>query len=129
MEPKPNLWHRFKFRSFEIFQRMFFRTVALVVLTSLGLSAADWMVELGATDRFSLVRRFPEFIPMIMAAAKFTFIQVSLMWITVATQSVMSRKRRNEMHNVDSPIMVPVTHVCDMLKWMFSVVTFIYLMG
>jgi len=123
------IWHDFKCQSFEIIQRMLFRTFVLVLLTAVGLTAVDALVESGMTDRFSLVRRFPEFIPMVMAAAKFTFIEVSLMWITIATQSVLAKQRRKEMHNVDAPIMVPVTHVCDMLKWMFRVCVFIYLMG
>lgn len=65
---------------------MFLRSIFLGFLTIAGFALLDYLVESGAADRFALVHRFPEFILMMSAAAKLTFIKMSLYWIRLGTQ-------------------------------------------
>jgi hypothetical protein len=114
---------------FFMFKRMFARTMVLATLTILGLTVVDWLVDLGLADRYAIVRRFPEFIPMMMAAAKFTFIEMSLFWIRFGTQHRIDVQRGIQDAMTSSYMAAAFIHFTNSLVWFARVAIFIYLMG
>jgi hypothetical protein len=113
-------------QSWELFERMFARSVALAVLTALGFALVDHLVDSGMADRFALVHRFPEFIPMMLASAKLTFIEMSVFWIRFATQPRVDVQAHLESTQYDAKAAATV-HGINTLVWMFRVVVLIYL--
>jgi cell shape-determining protein MreD len=113
-------------QSWELFQRMFARSVALALLTFIGFALVDHLVESGLTDRFALVRRFPEFIPMMLAAAKLTFIEMSVFWIRFATQPRVDVQACIEYAPTNS-IAAAIINATNALVWAFRIVVLIYL--
>lgn len=126
-------WMHFKLHGYDALKKMAIRTIILAVLTMAGLTIADMLVESGMSNRFSLVRRFPEFIPMIMAAAKFTFIEMSLVWIQYATRPRPTKaERSNDTMSMNPQVKLAsanVMYVTNAFVWAFRVAVFIYLMG
>lgn len=127
-------WGYFKNHSLDELKKMVIRTMILVILTIAGLWMADALVDSGMTNRFALVRRFPEFIPMMMAAAKFTFIEMSLEWIRYATRPKLSKREKAAEDFLtasnDSKAASPnVMYVTNAVVWAIRVAVFIYLMG
>jgi cell shape-determining protein MreD len=113
-------------QSWELFQRMFARSVALALLTCLGFALVDHLVDSGMTDRFALVHRFPEFIPMMLAAAKLTFIEMSVFWIRFATQPRLDVQACVEYVHPNS-VAGAITHGVNSLVWAFRIVVLLYL--
>jgi hypothetical protein len=118
-------------QSWDLFQRMFARSVALALLTSFGFALVDHLVDSGMSDRFALVHRFPEFIPMMLASAKLTFIEMSVFWIRFATQpsTVDTRHGLNDALGEARfhPGAAVALHAVNTVQWAFRVVVLIYL--
>lgn len=118
--------------SWKLFERMFARSVALAFLTAVGLTLVDYLVDSGMTDRFALIHRFPEFIPMMMAAVKLTFIEMSVFWARFCTspsidvQLPVKEIQRQAWDNSNS---LAIVHAINSLVWAFRVAVLIYLMG
>ena len=119
---------RFAAGSFAVFERMFFRTLVLALFTFAALTVADALVTSGMGDRFAIVRRFPEFIPMMMAAAKFTFIEVSLLWIRFGVQPKVN-VQEGVYEATGNPMAAALVYFTHSLVWFARVCVFIYLMG
>lgn len=111
-------------------KRMAARTVALALLTLFGFWVVDLLVESGMHDRLALVRRFPEFIPLLVAAAKFTFIEMSLFWIRFATAPKIDVQAAiREVDTWDNQMALAFVYLTNSLIWAFRVCVFIYLVG
>lgn len=114
--------------SWTMFQRMFARSVALAILTALGFVVVDHLVDSGMTDRFAIVRRFPEFIPFMLAAAKLTFIEMSLFWVHFLTAPKFDMNEAM-FQATSSPVGAALVYLTDKLVWAFRLGVFIYLVG
>lgn len=114
--------------SWELFKRMFARSVALALLTAIALMLVDQLVESGISDRFAIVRRFPEFIPFMMAAAKLTFIEMSVFWVHFLTAPRIEVQEALVTANT-SPMGAALVHFTNALVWAFRVAVFLYLVG
>lgn len=110
-----------------ICKRMAVRSVFLFIMTSIMLYVADAMVDAGTGNPFSVVRRFPEFIPMMMAAASFTFIEMSLFWIRFGTQPKNDVQEAITKAN-ETPMGAAIVHVTNSLVWFARVCVFLYLL-
>ncbi len=113
--------------SWAIMKRMGARSVFLFILTAIALCVADMMVDSGIGNRFALVRRFPEFIPMMMAAAQFTFIEMSLFWIRFGTQPKNDVQEAIEVANTQ-PMSAAIVHITNSLVWFARICVFLYLL-
>jgi hypothetical protein len=117
-------------KSWELFERMFARSLALALLTGIGLAVVDLLVDSGMTNRYAIIHRFPEFIPLMLAAVKLTFIEMSVFWVRFATQpsiDVQQPVREVQKQAWDNTIALALTHGINSLVWMFRVVVLIYL--
>lgn len=114
--------------SWLVAKRMAARTVFLFILTAAGLWCADTLVDSGIGNRFALVRRFPEFIPMMMAAAKFTFIEMSVFWIRFGTQPKNDNQCAIDLAIV-TPMGAAIVHASNVVQWAFRICVFLYLMA
>lgn len=113
-------------QSWDLFQRMFARSVALAFLTAVGFALVDHLVDSGMIDRFALVHRFPEFIPMMLASAKLTFIEMSAFWIRFSVSPRVDVQAQLEYTQSD-PMAAAIVHAVNVLQWAFRVVVLIYL--
>jgi len=118
-------------QSWALFQRMAARSVGLAMLTFLGFALVDFMIDQGISDRFALVRRFPEFIPLMLAAAKLTFIEMSVFWIRFATQPALTDSKlaiSQVLENAYSnPTAVVIFHGINSAMWGFRIAVLLYL--
>jgi hypothetical protein len=114
--------------SWHIIKRLATRTFTLAFLTIVGFFVMDAMIESGMQDRLGLIRRFPDLIPLMVAAAKFTFIEMSLLWIRIAVQPKVDAQFAIAHHELSSRDAV-LMHGVNSLVWAFRVGVFIYLMG
>ena len=115
---KPETWHLIK--------RMAIRSVFLMILFSTGLLVLDTLINSGFGDKYALVRRFPDMIPMMNAAAILTFINMSIFWIRIFTapKHVVQEAKSVAMTTPSGAAVVVVT---DMLGWAVQVAAFLYL--
>lgn len=113
--------------SLEEMQHMLLRSILLGFLTVMGFAVLDRLVDSGIADRFSLVHRFPEFIMMMSAAAKFTFIEMSLYWIRFGTQVRNEKEALNIANN--SPMSAAFVHFTNSLLFIARLAVFLYLMN
>lgn len=113
--------------TYEVFERAFVRTMILAVLTIVGLWVVDKLVDSGIADRFALVRRFPDFIPFMMASAKMTFIEMSLFWIRFSTQPKVDVQEVADTASMSSTGAAFV-YFTNALMWAMRVGVFLYLL-
>lgn len=109
-------------------KRMALRSLGLFLLTALGFALVDLMIDSGMTDKYALVRRFPEMIPLMVAAAKFTFIEMSIFWIRFGTQPRHDVQNAIEMACTTS-MGSAIVHLTNTLVWAIRLAVFIYLVG
>lgn len=121
---------KIKQSTLELIGRMLWRSVGLFALSLLGFAVVDYLVESGLADNTAMARRFPEFIPMMMAAAKFTLIEMSLFWIRIFTAPKLDVQGvLNGIQTWDNYNAVALVHLTNTLQWAFRVAVFIYLIG
>jgi hypothetical protein len=119
--------------SWETFQRMFARSLFLVLLTVLGVWALDTLVVSGMSNQFGVVARFPEIIPLFAAAAKLTFIEMCVFWIRFSTQPSGIDSRGALEYLLDptggdfSPMAVVAFYCVNSLMWGFRIGVLLYL--
>lgn len=118
-------------QSWVMFKRMFARSVALVMLTMVGCALLDFLVDSGATDRYALIRRFPEFIPLLMASITLTFIEMSVFWVRFSTQPVAfdlhTALTRITADPWDKDRAIVALYAISTLQWAFRVGLLVYL--
>jgi hypothetical protein len=114
--------------SWDLMKRMAFRSIFLLALSAIGFWALEQMVQSGINDRYSLVQKFPEFLALMKAAACFTFIEMSLFWIRMATQP------KNDVQEavceaLKEPMAAAVVHFTNSLVWAIRIAVFLWLAG
>jgi hypothetical protein len=117
-------------QSWMLFQRMFARSVGLALLTAVGMACVYYMVDSGMSDRYALVRSFPEFIPLMLAAVKLTFIEMSVFWVRFCTQPTINAQTSvgQVLDNAYTyPMAVAVVHAINSLVWAFRIGVLIFL--
>jgi hypothetical protein len=117
-----------KHSTFMELRYMALRTFLLAFLTIVGFSVLDYLVQSGRADSFALVHRFPEFITMMDAAAKFTFIDMSLYWIRFGTQVRNDKREALSIAN-STPSSAAFVYFTNALSNIFRVCVFLYLMS
>lgn len=68
----------------ELVQRLFVRSLVLLVLTVFGFAAMDIIVQLERANDIQLVSRFPEIMMVLGALTMLTWIEVSVQWVRIA---------------------------------------------
>lgn len=108
-------------------KRMFARSVFLMLLGLVGFWLADTMMESARLGTLTIMRRFPDIVTMMTAAAKFTFIEMSIFWIRFGTSP---KQDVQEVAGVaaQTSMGAAIVHVCSTLVWFARVVIFLYLM-
>lgn len=111
-----------------LIKHMAARSVFLFGLTVVGFALLEMMLQSGIEDRHGIIARYPEFMSMIRAAAIFTFVDMSVFWIRIATQPKMVEQDNVEAAQGSASGAAWIYGI-DKLVWAFRVVVFIYLMG
>lgn len=116
---KPETW--------QLIKRMAIRSAVLFVFFSLGLFVVDELINSGFGDKYALVRRFPDLIPMMVAASKLTFVEMSLFWIRLF---VSPKHDVQEVQNaaLGDPKAAAFVALTNMLTWAIRLGAFLYLM-
>jgi hypothetical protein len=119
--------------SWEMFQRMFARSLFLVLLTAGGVWALDSAIVSGMSNRFGIVARFPEIIQLLAAAVTLTFIEMCVFWTRFTTQPAGIDSRHALEYLLDptsndfSPMAVVAFYCVNSLMWGFRIGVLLYL--
>lgn len=113
--------------SLNLIKRMFLRSIVLMLLTAIGFWVADTLVESSRYGDLPILRRFPDFIALMTAAAKFTFIEMSLFWIRFSTQPKNDVQESIAVANRE-PMSAAFLHLTNSLVWAFRVGVFLWLL-
>lgn len=115
--------------NWQLAKRMAARSVFLFLLTLVGFHVADLMIDSARFNTIPALRRFPDFVIMMTAAAKFTFIELSLFWIRFGVTPKQDVQDVAETAARGGGMPAAVVHVTNTLVWAFRVVVFLYLVS
>jgi hypothetical protein len=114
--------------SWLVMKRMALRSVVLFLFTLVGFWVADSLVESARFGTLPIVRRFPDFIAMMTAAAKLTFILMSLFWVRFSTQPKHDVQETMSAATKE-PMAAAIVHATNTAQHLAYIGVFLYLMG